>query len=89
MWNEREIKASMEDMEELVKKCRGKINIEQHCEGCWNEVKQYVGRPVLGTWFVEHFPSPDLWYEAKLNFMKSSAVWSVIGNIIGLGDRHS
>jgi len=42
----------------------------------------------LGSWFAEHFPSPDLWYEARVNFVKTTAIWSIIGYIIGLGDRH-
>ena len=44
--------------------------------------------PVLGQWLSEHFPSPEIWYEAKINFVKSTAIWSIIGYVIGLGDRH-
>ena len=43
---------------------------------------------MLASWFTEHFPSPDLWYEARANFIKSTALWSMVGYIIGLGDRH-
>jgi len=53
----------------------------------WPTVKETI-RPVLGSWFANHFPSPDLWYEARHNFVKSTAIWSIIGYIIGLGDRH-
>jgi phosphatidylinositol kinase/protein kinase (PI-3 family) len=59
---------------------------ETHKE-IWPEVKAQC-RPVLGSWFAEHFPSPDLWYEARVNFVKSCAIWSMIGYVIGLGDRH-
>ena len=45
-------------------------------------------KPVLGNWIADHFPSPEIWYEAKMNFIKSTAIWSMIGYIIGLGDRH-
>ena len=45
-------------------------------------------KPVLGNWMADHFPSPEIWYEAKMNFIKSTAIWSIIGYIIGLGDRH-
>jgi cell cycle checkpoint protein MEC1 len=37
---------------------------------------------------VENFLTPDLWYEARVNFVKSYAIWSIIGYVIGLGDRH-
>lgn len=53
----------------------------------WSTVKETV-RPVLGGWFADHFPSPELWYEARINFIKSTAIWSMIGYVIGLGDRH-
>lgn len=53
----------------------------------WNQVKASF-KPVLGHWFAEHYPSPDLWYEARLNFVRTTAIWSVFGYFIGLGDRH-
>jgi len=50
-------------------------------------LKQYL--PVMYWWFVQHFSSPHAWYEARTNFTLSTAVWSAVGHIIGLGDRHS
>lgn len=37
---------------------------------------------------ADHFPSPEIWYEARINFVRSTAIWSMIGYVIGLGDRH-
>lgn len=45
--------------------------------------------PVLYWWFVQQFPDPHAWYEARTRFILSSAVWSAVGHVIGLGDRHS
>ena len=53
----------------------------------WPTVKETI-RPVLGGWFADHFTSPELWYEARHNFVRSTAIWSIIGYISGLGDRH-
>ena len=53
----------------------------------WPDVKERA-KPVLANCFAEHFPSPDLWYEARVNFTKTCALWSMIGYVIGLGDRH-
>jgi serine/threonine-protein kinase ATR len=50
-------------------------------------LQQYL--PVMYWWFVQKFTSPHAWYEARSNFILSSAVWSAVGHIIGLGDRHS
>jgi serine/threonine-protein kinase ATR len=45
--------------------------------------------PVLYWWFVHHFHDPHAWYEARTRFALSSAAWSAVGHVIGLGDRHS
>jgi serine/threonine-protein kinase ATR len=45
--------------------------------------------PVLFWWFVQQFPDPHTWYVARTNFTLSTAMWSAVGHLIGLGDRHS
>mmetsp|Transcript_19389 Transcript_19389/g.40641 ORF Transcript_19389/g.40641 Transcript_19389/m.40641 type:complete len:484 (-) Transcript_19389:96-1547(-) len=50
-------------------------------------LKQYL--PVMYWWFIQNFASPHSWFEARTNFTLSNAVWSAVGHIIGLGDRHS
>lgn len=50
-------------------------------------LKQYL--PVMYWWFIQNFSSPHAWYQARANFTLSTAVWSAVGHIIGLGDRHS
>ncbi len=45
--------------------------------------------PLLFWWFVQKFQSPHAWYEARNRFTLSSAAWSAVGHVIGLGDRHS
>ncbi|CAK9441665.1 uncharacterized protein LODBEIA_P55330 [Lodderomyces beijingensis] len=44
--------------------------------------------PVLHHWFVEEFSEPSSWYLARNSFTRSSAVMSIVGYLIGLGDRH-
>jgi ataxia telangiectasia mutated family protein len=39
--------------------------------------------------FLENFPTPQTWYERRLAYTRSVAVNSIVGYIIGLGDRHS
>ena len=46
------------------------------------------GGPVFSEWFVKNFPDPRSWYMARMSFVRSTAVMSMIGYIIGLGDRH-
>ncbi|XP_066597912.1 serine/threonine-protein kinase atr-like [Prorops nasuta] len=44
--------------------------------------------PVLGDWFKITFPDPYGWYEARTAYIRTTAVMSMVGYILGLGDRH-
>jgi serine/threonine-protein kinase ATR len=46
--------------------------------------------PLFHWWFVQTFNTDaHAWYEARLRFTLSAAAWSMVGHVIGLGDRHS
>lgn len=34
------------------------------------------------------FPEPAAWLAARMAFTRTAAVWSMVGHIVGLGDRH-
>jgi serine/threonine-protein kinase ATR len=44
--------------------------------------------PALGDYFRRQFPTPLNFYNARLSFIRTTAVMSIIGYIVGLGDRH-
>jgi serine/threonine-protein kinase ATR len=44
--------------------------------------------PVFHEWFLETFPEPSTWLAGRLVYTRSAAVMSMIGFILGLGDRH-
>lgn len=44
--------------------------------------------PVLHHWFIDQFSDPAVWYLARKSFTRTAAVMSMVGYIIGLGDRH-
>lgn len=44
--------------------------------------------PRLHRWFLARFPEPAAWLAARLAWTRSTAVWSMVGHITGLGDRH-
>ncbi|KAH2499358.1 hypothetical protein KXW68_002763 [Aspergillus fumigatus] len=44
--------------------------------------------PVLHEWFVEMFPETGAWFAARLRYTRSCAVMSMVGYVLGLGDRH-
>ncbi|KAJ1719790.1 hypothetical protein LPJ53_005506, partial [Coemansia erecta] len=43
---------------------------------------------VLHEWFLRSFPDPPRWLASRTNFTRSAAVMSMVGHILGLGDRH-
>jgi ataxia telangiectasia mutated family protein len=45
-------------------------------------------QPVLGHFFLEHYPDSVEWFERRLAYTRSVAAWSMVGYILGLGDRH-
>ncbi|TQB68311.1 serine/threonine-protein kinase M1 [Monascus purpureus] len=44
--------------------------------------------PVLHEWFIEMFPDTGAWFAARLRYTRSCAVMSMVGYVLGLGDRH-
>ncbi|TIA61581.1 hypothetical protein D6C77_03353 [Aureobasidium pullulans] len=45
-------------------------------------------QPVLRHFFFERFQDPDDWFQKRLNYTRSTATISILGWILGLGDRH-
>ncbi|KAF6252289.1 hypothetical protein COO60DRAFT_542235 [Scenedesmus sp. NREL 46B-D3] len=44
--------------------------------------------PVFHNFFLERFPQPAAWFAARTAYTRSTAVNSMAGAVIGLGDRH-
>jgi ataxia telangiectasia mutated family protein len=45
-------------------------------------------KPVMRHFFHEHHKDPMGWFAMRLNYSRSAAAASVIGHVLGLGDRH-
>lgn len=45
--------------------------------------------PLLHEWFLRTFPDPASWYESRVAYAHTVAVMSMVGYILGLGDRHT
>lgn len=45
-------------------------------------------RPVMRFFFMERYLDPDEWFQRRLAFTRSMAATSILGHILGLGDRH-
>ncbi|PRP78734.1 putative ataxia telangiectasia mutated [Planoprotostelium fungivorum] len=46
-------------------------------------------KPVFHHFFLENFSSPAEWFDKRLQYTRSTASNSIIGYIVGLGDRHA
>uniref|UniRef100_A0A0D9WU94 Serine/threonine-protein kinase ATR n=1 Tax=Leersia perrieri TaxID=77586 RepID=A0A0D9WU94_9ORYZ len=44
--------------------------------------------PVFHKWFLTTFSEPAAWFRARAAYAHTTAVWSMVGHIVGLGDRH-
>ncbi|KAJ5745974.1 hypothetical protein N7520_011156 [Penicillium odoratum] len=44
--------------------------------------------PVMKYFFMEKFNNPDDWFRKRLAYTRSTAAISILGHILGLGDRH-
>ncbi|KAJ0425430.1 hypothetical protein BJY00DRAFT_308175 [Aspergillus carlsbadensis] len=44
--------------------------------------------PVLRYFFMEKFNNPDDWFRRRLSYTQSTAAISMLGHVLGLGDRH-
>merc|ERR1719331_2914168 len=45
-------------------------------------------KPVMHLTLLERFPSPRDWHRARQLYARSASVSSIVGYIVGLGDRH-
>lgn len=51
------------------------------------EIRQKL-KPVLRHYFTEKHKNPINWFQMRLNYTRSVATTSIVGHILGLGDRH-
>ncbi|KAK0501309.1 hypothetical protein EDD18DRAFT_731100 [Armillaria luteobubalina] len=45
--------------------------------------------PVMRHYFTERHKSPTAWFTMRLNYTRSVATTSIVGHVLGLGDRHT
>ncbi|XP_038077010.1 serine-protein kinase ATM-like [Patiria miniata] len=56
----------------------------------YKEFREVMKRfqPVFRHFFLEKFPDPAVWLERRLAYTRSVATSSIVGYVVGLGDRH-
>lgn len=69
-------------------KCREHMSNEKDKRTAFQEVCGNF-RPVLHYFFLERFLQPADWFEKRLAYTRSVAASSMVGYVVGLGDRHA
>eukprot|EP01126_Amoeba_proteus_P030658 TRINITY_DN30256_c0_g1_i1.p1 TRINITY_DN30256_c0_g1~~TRINITY_DN30256_c0_g1_i1.p1 ORF type:complete len:362 (+),score=73.07 TRINITY_DN30256_c0_g1_i1:57-1088(+) len=71
-------------------KCRLKFKEATHTTriDIYNEICDHF-HPVFHHFFLENFLDPPEWFQKRLNYTRSVASNSMVGYILGLGDRHA
>ncbi|CAA7402290.1 unnamed protein product [Spirodela intermedia] len=68
--------------------CREHMTNEKDKRKAFHKVCENF-RPVMHHFFLERFLLPSDWFEKRLSYTRSVAASSMVGYIVGLGDRHS
>lgn len=68
--------------------CREHLEKEEDKHIAFQKVCQNF-RPVFHNFFLEKFAHPAEWFKRRLAYARSVAASSMVGYIVGLGDRHS
>ena len=76
-------------------KCRRMMTAAHQAENATAELKlaEYIKacegfQPVFRHFFMENFPNPVDWFHRRTAYTHSVATNSIVGYIVGLGDRH-
>ncbi|TFK25977.1 atypical/PIKK/ATR protein kinase [Coprinopsis marcescibilis] len=85
-YDARKLKTWGSEMEAICNKLK---DMPEHDAGLLFDTKVLpMFPPVFHEWFIETFPEPTAWLESRLNYSRTAAVMSMVGFILGLGDRH-
>ncbi|KAJ7247652.1 hypothetical protein B0H12DRAFT_1124902 [Mycena haematopus] len=74
--------------EEHGKSANGKPSSPEKQLEKYLDMKRHF-RPVMRHFFTEKHKNPMAWFAMRLNYIRSVATTSIVGHILGLGDRHS
>lgn len=55
----------------------------------YKKIKTTLFLPVMRHFFTERHKVPVSWFAMRLNYIRSVATTSIVGHILGLGDRHT
>lgn len=78
-------KIKVEKARDMMKQCQGGDKTVR--QKVFEEVITKIG-PVLHYFFSENFVTPDVWFQSRISYTHGMATNSMLGHVLGLGDRH-
>ncbi|XP_031765193.2 serine/threonine-protein kinase ATR isoform X2 [Galleria mellonella] len=85
IYKQKGIHTSNRELKELM--CSNKDPVEKK-RRIYEEQLLRRHPPVFQEWFRRVFADPYGWYQARSAYIRTTAVMSMVGYILGLGDRH-
>lgn len=76
---------SFENARKMMKAVQGSTSNKKL--QCFEKIITQI-KPQLRNFFFNSFFDPEKWFEAKIKYTRGVAVSSIVGFILGLGDRH-
>ncbi|KAI5952922.1 TEL1 [Candida theae] len=78
-------KMKLEKARDIMRQCQNQDKIERLRE--YQKIEAKI-KPVLHLFFQDCFLTPDRWFESRVKYTHGVATSSIVGHILGLGDRH-
>ncbi|KAG2733185.1 hypothetical protein G9P44_004175 [Scheffersomyces stipitis] len=78
-------KMKLEKARELMKECQSGEKLER--QRVFRHITDKI-KPVLHHFFMDTFLTPDVWFDSRIAYTRGIATTSIVGHILGLGDRH-
>ncbi|CUM52324.1 Serine/threonine-protein kinase TEL1 [Debaryomyces fabryi] len=70
---------------DLMKTCQSADKTERY--KTYDKISKKIS-PVLRYFFFDNYVTPDTWFDCRTSYTRGIATTSVVGHILGLGDRH-
>lgn len=78
-------KMKIEKARDIMRQCQNQDKIERLHE--YQRIEAKI-KPVLHLFFQDYFLTPDKWFDSRVKYTHGVATTSIVGHILGLGDRH-
>ena len=84
-YHTRQDSMTLEKARQMMRECQS--GEKQQRYQVYQEITAKV-KPVLRHFYFDNFLTPDSWFDSRIAYTHGIATTSIVGHILGLGDRH-